>query len=420
MSDQVWAGTFTVLRRARGTRPPRLPRSVWRLAVLQGLAATADWYLLLAVFWEAADHGWSGAQIAVLAVAARLPTFPGGMLGGRAIDRFGPRRMVLVDGVSRLCATGAQAAVELAGHSSYVVIVAASAWCALTTPLSYAAVRSLIPSLVATNELGRANALLSLGDQLPIVLSALIAGPALVFLGPSAFLGPPVLMVAVWVAARWWLPTQRPVQLPAGPGPAGASPWRLPAVVALITLSTSYFFAYGPFQPLLPVLVHGSLGGGAGGYALLRGASGLGAICGLLFAPLLTRFSRPGVVNAVSMVGYGLVLAPVAFAHTVVQAAVLIFLAGIMWGPYSTVEATALQRWVPAGSLGTIFGAQRALVITAIPLGSALGSAALGFATAPTILATSAISCAVIGVVALAFRPIRQQATADVPPPSRP
>src|SRR4029450_12013125 len=51
---------------------------------------------------------------------------------------------------------------------------------------------------------------------------------------------------------------------------------------------------------------------------------------------------------------------------------------GLLWGPYTTVETTALQRWVHPARHGAVFGLQRSLLATATPLGAAAGALALG------------------------------------------
>lgn len=132
-----------------------------------------------------------------------------------------------------------------------------------------------MPRLVEDTQLGRANAALSLGDQLPIVVSAILAGPVLVWAAPAAF-GVPALMF-VGLGLAWGLP-----RMPSRPQPAQpttrSGPVRRPrlsaSAVTLIGLSTIYFLVYGPFQPLLPELIQQNLGGGPAAYGAMRCVSG--------------------------------------------------------------------------------------------------------------------------------------------------
>jgi MFS family permease len=124
----------------------------------------------------------------------------------------------------------------------------------------------------------------------------------------------------------------------------------------------------------------------------------------------LASLNRPGVVNAVSAALCGLVTFPLAFLHSPVHAAAVYFVSGVTWGPYSAVETTALQRWTPRSHHGRVFGLQRSLVITAVPVGAAVGSLALDYVTASTVVAVSTAACFVTGLVALCLPAIRRPA----------
>jgi hypothetical protein len=91
-------------------------------------------------------------------------------------------------------------------------------------------------------------------------------------------------------------------------------------------------------------------------------------------------------------------------------AAVLFLVGGAVWGPYTTVETTALQRWVDPARHGAVFGLQRSLLATATPLGAACGALALGPDNAHLVLAVSAGTCALAGAAALAHRGLRTTA----------
>ena len=386
-----------------------LPRQVRRLAVVATLASTADWYVQFAVFWVAAERGYSGLRIAGLVIAARAPTLVGGLVGGRLIDRRGPRQMIGLDNAVRAALLLLLAVLAVGGDDGYVAIAVVAAGCSLCAPVTYAGARALTPTYVPDDQLGRANTLLALADQVPIIFSAALAGPALTWLGPGAYAVPAVLLlVALWLAQR--LPTlaRRPVG--AGLDADVASVLRYPpSVVALIALSTAYYFVYGPFQPLLPILVERHLDGGATTYAVLRVVVGLGALLGLMLAPYLTTLERPGVVNAWGAVLYGLSMLPLVFVHSVGLAVAIYFLSGIVWGPYSAVEATALQRWTRPEHHGRLFGTQRALIISAIPAGGAIGSASVDSVGLTGVLAGSAVACSVVGLLALAYPPLRRR-----------
>lgn len=377
-------------------------RPIISLAAAWTLASTADNFMLFVLLWIAGPQGWSGAQTALLVVAIRLPTVAGGIAGGRAVDRFGPVRMLILDATVRAVLMAMLVVVGWRQHFSLWIVLVLCAVAGATMPLSYAAARTLVPRLVDDGLLPRANALLGLGDQLPLLLGAALAGPALGLLGPGrAFLVPLMMLLGVAaIAVR--LPRRPAVHRRAGAG----SGWTSAPVIGLIGLSVAYYFTYGPFETVMPYFTREQLGSGVGGYTLLWVLFGAAALATLPLAPWLAK-RRPGLVNACGAIVWGLVTLPIVVTYSLPPAAMIFLLSGAVWGPYSAVEATALQRWADQGSHGAMFGTQRALLSIASPLGAAAGALAVDHLTPATILAVSALSCTVAGAVALV--PLRRR-----------
>jgi hypothetical protein len=178
-------------------------------------------------------------------------------------------------------------------------------------------------------------------------------------------------------------------------------------VVAVIALSTAYYFLYGPFETASPAFIREQLGGGTGAYSLLWSSFGLGAIATVPLAPRLAR-GRPGRANAIGTLTWGMVMLPLVAVHSTLAAAGLFLLGGAVWGPYSAVETSALQRWVTPSRHGAVFGLQRSLLGTAAPLGSAAGALAVQFAPPNGVLAISAGACAAAGLCALSNHDLRR------------
>ncbi len=402
------------LRRVRTSRP--LPVSVRLVALLWVLSSTADTFVVFVLFWVAGPQGWSGAQVAFLVVATRAPTLVGGVLGGRAVDRVGPVPMLLADAGTRALLMVGFAAAGMDGTLSLATVLALGAASGGLAPITYAAARTLVPRLVAPDQLPRANALLAVGDQLPLLASAVLIGPSLALLGTgSVFLVPAALLaIVVLIAPRIQSGTHDSGTAPGvarGDHEASGghrSPWRTPGVVPLVALSVCYYAAYGPFEPAMPAFVRDELGAGSGTYSLLWTVFGLGALITLpLAVPLASR--RPGVVNAIGALAWGLVTIPFAVVTDVPLALLLFALSGAVWGPYSAVETTALQRWVDPRFHGRLFGTQRALLQSAAPVGAAVGALALDLADARTVLIASCGACATAGALTLTRPGVRRR-----------
>jgi predicted MFS family arabinose efflux permease len=394
----------------------RLPRSVWIATAVWLLSATADSFLLFTLFWIAGPQSWSGVTIALIVVALRAPTIAGGLLGGRAVDRFGGRPLILLDVASRTVLMLALAIAGWQGVLPLAAVLVAGGLAGGLAPLSYAGVRWLVPRLVSARALPDANAALSLGDQLPLLLSAALVGPVLELLGPGRGLLVPTAALALATGLATCLPRGQECSCDLGETPTArvlgdsdppaGSPWRSSGVVAIVGLSVAYYTAYGPFEPASPPFVRDQLGGEASAYGLLWTLFGLGAIATLPLASRLSR-PRPGLSNGLGAVVWGMVMLPVAFTGEVWLAAVIFLIGGAVWGPYSAIEATALQRWVHPSQHGRVFGAQRALLLTAAPAGAAVGALALDYVAAGTVMAFSSAACAIAGLVALCVPALR-------------
>lgn len=383
---------------------------MWWLATAWTLASTADNILLFVLLWIAEPQGWSGPQTALLVIAIRLPTLAGGILGGRAVDRFGPVRMMLVDGLVRAILMAGLVVAGRNGQFNLWIVLALGTAAGTTAPLSYAAARTLVPRLVETDRLGKANALLSIGDQLPLLLGAVLTGPALALFGTGPVFVLPLLMLLAMTAIG--LRLRKTSQVPAEAAPKnadsnGRQSWRSTRVIGLIALSAAYYFTYGPFETVLPHLVRDELDSGIGGYTLLWVLFGAGALATLPAAAALSRH-RPGLVNALGAVVWGALMLPLVFVDDLTVVAVGFAISGAVWGPYTAIETTALQRWADPADHGRIFGTQRALLAIAAPLGAAAGAIATGHASPPVILACSAAGCALAGLLACAIPGLRR------------
>jgi predicted MFS family arabinose efflux permease len=406
--------TAAELGRRPETARRRLPRAVWVAGAVTSLASTADNFVLFLVLWVAQPQGWSAVQTALVVLALRLPTLATGVLLGRAVDRWGGRRLILLDLTGRSVLL--VLLVLLSGQEEklpLLPVLVLGGLCGALAPAGYAGVRWLVPRIVATEQLGRANAVVALGDQLPLILGAALVGPSLALLGAATSMVVPAGMLLVAAALALTLPRPAPVAPPtiggrSGPPPDQGAARRLPPrVLAVIALSTAYYFAYGPFETASPSFVRGQLGATEGAYSLLWALFGIGALATLIAGPLLSRW-RPGVVNALGAFIWGAVMLPIAVIHDVLPAAVLFLVGGAIWGPYTTIETSALQRWVSPARHGAIFGLQRSLLSVATPLGAALAALALQVAAPGTVLALSAAGCALAGLLALTNRDLRQ------------
>jgi hypothetical protein len=243
-----------------------------------------------------------------------------------------------------------------------------------------------------------------------LLASGALIGPALALLGPVVGVLVPasMLLLAVPLVAR--LPGAGPT---AGPSSAEASRpdggrRRFPRRVwILLTLSIAYYLLYGPFETATPAFVRDRLGAGQNVYGLLWTVFGIGATLALPAGAMLAR-RRPGLVNAIGAAVWGVLMLSLLVLRDTTGVVVLFLISGAVWGPYTTVETSALQRWTDPARHGALFGLQRSLLGTAAPVGAAAGAVALERFPAHVVLAASAAACAAAGLVALLNRDLRR------------
>lgn len=380
---------------------------VWSLGLISLLSSTAESYLLFALFWAAEPQGWDGGTTALMVVVLRLPVLFTGPLLGRAVDILGARIVVLIDTAARCALMLSLAVLGGGGKLPFGFVLVVGGLAGALAPGTYAGSRSRVSTSASPMLVPRANALLGASEQLSLLLGAAVVGPAIEMLGVGRSMIVPAGMLGVASAIALRLPHRVDRLEPSSPHEAGENMGWHRRVVALLALSTAYFLAYGPFETVLPSLVREQLSGGPSLYGGLWLLFGLGALSTIAVGPQLAR-RRPGVINAGGAIAWGLVMLPVSVSSATPVVAAAFLIGGAVWGPYTTVEVSALQRWTPPARLGSILGAQRALLLTAAPLGAALGALALDHFEPAAILGFSAIGCSVAGLVALGSKELRE------------
>ena len=217
--------------------------------------------------------------------------------------------------------------------------------------------RVVLPRLVDEPELEPANAMLSIGDQVSALVGPAVAGVLVGLVG-----APPVLLLD---AASFLAMATLVRSLPDTPAPAAAPPpargsagrllLRGPTVRTVLALTLIYFLAYGPLEPALSLYSRDVLHAGPGGYGLLWSAFGAGALLGLATIPVVSRL-RPGIALAGNALLWGAILLPLVAITSTVLAVLVLAVGGLAWAPYITLEASLLQRVVPASLLGWCSG----------------------------------------------------------------
>jgi MFS family permease len=380
-----------------------------------GLLASrlGDQFTTIALLWFVLTLTGSGAALGIVALCFTLPAIVTGPLVGWLLDRYQPRAILAADNLLRALLIGAIPALYAFEALRLWQIYALTALAGALAPATQVGARVLVPQFVPDDELERANALVSVSVQFPYLIGPVIAGLAVAILG-----GPWTLLVdaasfVIMGAVAWSLP--RVKRATTSPKAEPTSRWlgfgallRLREVGLITALTTAFFLAYGLLEPALPLYSRDVLHAGAAGYGLLWTAYGAGMLVGLLGGTPLLTGGRPGVIFASLALAYGVLLAPLFILRTLPVALLFFALAGCAWGPYTVIETALLQRLIPPGLQGQVFGARSTLTTAAVTFGPALGGALLEWLPASTVIGFAALGCVATGMVGLLSPALRR------------
>jgi MFS family permease len=346
------------------------------LLIAQFASNIGTWMQTVGAQWLMGDLTHDPLHVALVQTATSLPVFLFGFPAGALGDVFDRRRLLLGSQAFMLAAAAGLAVLTFEDVVTPWVLLgltfAIGAGRALTAP-SWQAIqpqlvgRELIPQAAA---LGAAS--VNVGRAVgPALGGALVAaaGAGWVFgVNAVSFLG----VLAVLLLWR-----REHVEKPLGPEHvrgamrAGTRYVRSsPRMKAILARSAVFVVFASAMWALLPIVARSKLGLGSGGYGLLLGAVGLGAVLGTATLPRLrARWSLDHVVVGAG-VAFALASAVLAWVHVVAIVAVALVVTGFAWiAALSSLNATAqgvLPDWVRSRGM--------ALYIIVFQGGQALGA----------------------------------------------
>ena len=308
-----------------------------------------------------------------------LPVLLFGVLGGAAADRFDRRRMVVVVNVVRALVLGGLVVVIVTGTVNIAVVLAVLFILGTAETFADSASSTLIPGLVAREDLGIANARMQgaflLTNQLltpPIGAFLFAAGMALPFATNAAcFALGAVLISRVVTGARGRSGERHGLRAEMVEGIRWlvAHPPLRPLALTIFTFNITYGAAWS----VLVLYAGERLGMDEVGFGLLTTAVAIGGVVGIAsYGRLERRFSLADImrVGLVIETCTHLVLA-LTTSPAIALATLVVFGAhAFVWGTTSTVVR---QRAVPDELLGRVTGVYRVAIVGGLVVGTPLG-----------------------------------------------
>ena len=163
------------------------------------VSALGDGMSFVALIWLLIERGGTSADIGLLSAVYTAPVIVGGIAAGVILDRFDRRRVIAADNVIRGLAIASVPIADALGVLTTAQIFVVAAVYGLLFMTSIAGLPSLIPALVAEEDLNTANAMESITYGIAGLIGPALAGLIIVAIGATAVLAVDAATYAVFV-----------------------------------------------------------------------------------------------------------------------------------------------------------------------------------------------------------------------------
>jgi MFS family permease len=328
------------------------------LYAAQLLSNVGTWMQTVAAQWLMITLEHSALMVALVQTAISLPVvllaLPAGALGD-IVDR---RRLLIASQVLAVAAAGVLTGLTLADRIGAWSLLGLTLAVGVGDALRRPAWQALQPQLVPREEVPQAATLNSANMNVGRALGPALGGALVAVAGPGwVFLVNGVSYLAVLAVLVPW----RSEQERSGLGPermgaavrAGARYVRSSPRLRAVLVRTGLFLAFASaLWALLPVVAKRQLDLGSGGYGVLLGCVGVGAVLGAAVLPVLRARRSTDAVVSLATAAFAAACLGLATFNVLVPAMALLVLAGVAWvttlGVLMGSAQTILPSWVGA------------------------------------------------------------------------
>ena len=397
---------------------PSSPRVVGFLAA-EAISAIGSWATIVAIWGYAAfEYDATPGDVSIFGIAFAAPGLLLGPLAGAVVDRIGPKATLALAKV-----LGVVASLALLAADDFRTLALLSALHGTVSAFSHPALQSMPPRLVDDAHLARTNALVSLTDELAIVLGPVAAGVGIAafgFRGAFVFdaltygLGLAVLPIVRLRAVRSSSAATAAEEVAPARLHDALEGWRLIVRSGVLRRTVACTFTvhllYGTALLAEPLYVRDVLERSPSTFAALQTAFGVFLVAGgLLAARLGDRLASFGWV--VLGVGASGVTAVVYLGTPFLLVA---FLGVSLWGVATAVisgpSRTLLQRAAPERAHGRVLAADMVAGSGAELAGVAMAGVLVGALGVPRAIAV--LGAVVVSTASALWAADRRDATA--------
>jgi MFS family permease len=326
-------------------------RTLWIASLVSNVGT---WMQTVGAQWLVVHDAHAAILVSLVQTAYTLPAVLFALVGGVLADIF-DRVKLLVAVLAGMTAAGAALTVLTAAHRMPPALLLMFTFVLGTGAILVApAYQSLVPDMVPREQVPAAAALSSISINLARAIGPAIAGLLVAQIGVAAVFAlntATLLLYAVVVAAHPRLggtPESSERFLP-GLRAGGRYVRNAPVVRRILLRAALFLVPSSCLWALLPLVATTRLALGAGGYGVLLGALGVGAVGGAFILPQVrARLSTNALVAVASLI-YAAALVLVVLSRSLALTILVLLPAGVAWIAFLANVNAALQLSSPGG-----------------------------------------------------------------------
>jgi MFS family permease len=391
------------------------------------ISLLGDQFTLIALPWLVLRLTGDPLALGLVLAVMGVPRAVFILVGGALVDRYSPRRVLMLSKVANAVLLGLLSVLVLTGNAAMPLVYALALGIGLASAFGIPSGSSMLPNVVAPQLLHMANGMMMTARVLTALAGPLLAGALIAFSGDSAGanaagmrgLGIAFALDAATFAATIW--TLRKVAMRPGAPRAPAQRvlhavsqglamvWRDAEMrAAFFYWGVISFVVGGIMQVALPVLASERLGGAAA-LGLIMGGHACGSLLGMglsSFRADLRLVNLGTTLLFVDAVG-GVLLMGMGAASAAWHGALLMLVMGALTGFIQVAVFTWIQRRVPREMLGRTMSIFMFIVMGLAPLAASLTGLAMQFLSLDQLFLGAGAFLLMGSLLAFALTPMR-------------
>lgn len=387
----------------------------------EAVSNIGDQFTLIGLAWLMATLTGSAAAVGITLALSGFPRAILMLVSGSAIDRFSPRRIMLISNGTRFFVVLLLATLILTGTIQIWMIYTIALLFGIFDAFFIPARSSLVPHIVPEEILGIGNSLIQGLTQLSQFIGPVLAGALIGYIQAKthSYHGIGVVMVIDALTFIVSLMTLRLVQDRKFIEPSKerlldmiksgfSSVWKhIGLRYVLISATLVNFFFIGPFLVGMPLIAKNQLAG-AYSYGFIMSSWGIGALVGYALAGFVFSPKRRPSVYLLSIAAFmGLFFSLFAYAHTTLQFVIFSFLSAVAAGYVVISFITIVQKNTPREMMGRTMGILIFSSIGLNPVSELIAGQVMG-KYPRTIFHISGVLIILVALIPLLLKSVRQ------------